>query len=253
MGGRASRGCPDHAAAAPHGAADLSSLPTVPGTGRPPARPIPLVRQSRWMRLLDVLIAGTVLLLSSPILALAALAVVLESRGGAIFRQGRVGLRGHEFEVLKLRTMVSGAEQMGAGLAVEQGDARITRVGNFLRRSSIDELPNLVNVLRGEMAIVGPRPTVRSQVEAYTDRQLGRLAVRPGITGLAQVSGRASLPWSERIEIDLTYIERRSLLMDLRIILRTPSPSSVVPGSTAVSGAAGAEPTAQPGSATHRC
>ena len=202
-------------------AADLSHLPTVPGIGPAEGRPIPLVHQSRPMRLLDVLIAGTVLVLSSPILAVAALAVVLESRGGAIFRQGRVGLRGHEFEVLKLRTMVQGAEGMGAGLAVEQGDARITRVGAFLRRTSIDELPNLVNVLRGEMAIVGPRPTVRSQVEAYTERQLGRLAVRPGITGLAQVSGRASLPWSERIEIDLRYIATRSLRLDLSIILRT--------------------------------
>lgn len=212
---------PDQTAAAPDGGADLSGLPTTPGIGPAAGRPIPLVHQSRWARALDVAIAGTVLVLSSPILALAALAVVLESRGGAIFRQGRVGLRGHEFEVMKLRTMVSGAEQMGAGLAVEQGDARITRVGNLLRRTSIDELPNLINVLRGEMAIVGPRPTVRSQVEQYTDRQLGRLAVRPGITGLAQVSGRASLPWSERIEIDLTYIEQRSLRMDLRIILRT--------------------------------
>ncbi|MBO9532771.1 MAG: sugar transferase [Solirubrobacteraceae bacterium] len=173
------------------------------------------------MRLVDLLIAGTVLVVTSPILAAAALAVVLESRGGAVFRQGRVGLRGHEFEVIKLRTMVQGAEGMGAGLAVEQGDARITRVGAFLRRTSIDELPNLVNVFRGEMAIVGPRPTVRSQVEAYTDRQLGRLAVRPGITGLAQISGRASLPWSERIEIDLAYIATRSLRSDVQIILRT--------------------------------
>lgn len=212
---------PDHTAQAPDGAADLSGLPTVTGVGPAAGRPIPEVRQSPLARALDVLIAGTVLVLSSPILAIAALAVVVESRGGAIFRQGRVGLRGHEFEVLKLRTMVAGAEQMGAGLAVEAGDARITRIGSFLRRSSIDELPNLVNVLRGEMAIVGPRPTVRSQVEQYTDRQLGRLAVRPGITGLAQVSGRASLPWSERIEIDLTYIERRSLRLDLQIILRT--------------------------------
>lgn len=211
---------PDQATVPP-GGADLSGLPTVPGVGPAAGRSIPLVRQARAMRLLDLLIAGTVLVLSSPILALAALAVVLESRGGALYRQGRVGLRGHEFEVLKLRTMVSGAEHMGAGLAVEQGDARITRVGAFLRRTSIDELPNLVNVLRGEMAIVGPRPTVRSQVEAYTDRQLGRLAVRPGITGLAQVSGRASLPWSERIEIDLRYIATRSLRLDLQIIVRT--------------------------------
>ncbi|MFT4036442.1 MAG: sugar transferase [Patulibacter sp.] len=211
---------PDQAAAPP-GGADLSHLPTVPGVGAAAGRPIPQVRQRPWLRAVDCLIAGTVLLLSSPILALAALAVVVESRGGALFRQGRVGLRGHEFEVIKLRTMVRGAEQLGAGLAVEQGDARITRVGAWLRRSSIDELPNLVNVLRGEMSIVGPRPTVRSQVEQYTDRQLGRLAVRPGITGLAQVSGRASLPWSERIELDLQYIAQRSLRLDARIMVRT--------------------------------
>ncbi len=201
--------------------ADLSQLPTVPGTGPAAGRPIPLVHAGRIRRAFDVLIAATVLLVTSPLLAAAALAVVLESRGGALYRQGRVGLRGQEFEVIKLRTMVQGAEHLGAGLAVDVGDARITRVGNFLRRTSIDELPNLVNVLRGEMAIVGPRPTVRSQVIEYTDRQLGRLAVRPGITGLAQVSGRASLPWAERIELDLHYIARRSLRLDFQILVRT--------------------------------
>lgn len=201
--------------------ADLSHLPTVPGVGPAAGRAIPFARQGPLRRALDLLIAGTLLILTAPIVAIAALAVVRESPGGAIYRQGRVGLRGHEFEVIKLRTMVSGAEHMGAGLAVDAGDARITRVGNFLRRTSIDELPNLINVLRGEMAIVGPRPTVASQVEQYSDRQLGRLAVRPGITGLAQVSGRASLPWSERIEIDLTYIEGRTLIRDLKIILAT--------------------------------
>lgn len=201
--------------------ADLSHLPTTPGTGPAAGRPIPLVHASPLARGLDVLIASVVLALTAPILAAAALAVVLESRGGALYRQGRVGLRGREFAVIKLRTMVQGAEHQGAGLAVDVGDARITRVGAFLRRTSIDELPNLVNVLRGEMAIVGPRPTVPSQVVDYSDRQLGRLAVRPGITGLAQVSGRASLPWPERIEIDLHYVARRSPLLDLRIILRT--------------------------------
>ncbi len=201
--------------------ADLSHLPTAPGVGPAAGRPIPKVRAGLLMRAFDLVIASTVLVLTAPILALAALAVTRESRGGALFRQGRVGLHGREFEVIKLRTMVQGAEGMGAGLAVDENDARITRVGNFLRRTSIDELPNLVNVLRGEMAIVGPRPTVPSQVVDYTDRQLGRLAVRPGITGLAQVSGRASLPWPERIEIDLHYVQTRSLKLDLQIILRT--------------------------------
>jgi lipopolysaccharide/colanic/teichoic acid biosynthesis glycosyltransferase len=201
--------------------ADLSHLPTVTGVGPAAGRPIPLVHASRLSRALDVLIAGAALVLTAPIVALAALAVTRESKGGALYRQGRVGLRGQEFDVIKLRTMVQGAEHLGAGLAVDVGDARITRVGAFLRRTSIDELPNLVNVLRGEMAIVGPRPTVARQVEQYEERQLGRLAVRPGITGLAQVSGRASLPWPERIEIDLDYIQRRSLRLDARIILRT--------------------------------
>lgn len=201
--------------------ADLSHLPTTPGVGPAAGRPIPLIHAGRLMRALDVVLAATLLVVTAPILAAAAFAVTRESKGGALFRQRRVGLRGREFDVIKLRTMVQGAETMGAGLAVDVGDSRITRVGNFLRRTSIDELPNLVNVLRGEMAIVGPRPTVPSQVVDYTDRQLGRLAVRPGITGLAQVSGRAALPWAERIEIDLHYIQHRSLKTDLQIILRT--------------------------------
>ncbi len=128
-----------------------------------------------------------------------------------IYRQRRSGLHGREFDVLKLRTMVDGAEHMGAGLAVNENDARITRVGAFLRRTSLDELPNLVNVLRGEMSLIGPRPTLPVQVAQYTERQRGRLAIKPGITGWAQVNGRASLPWSERIELDLYYIEHRSL------------------------------------------
>jgi len=172
-------------------------------------------------RLFDLAVAGTVLLLASPVLAVAAVAIALESRGGVLYRQRRVGLDGHEFDVLKLRTMVAGAEFQGAGLAVDAGDSRITRAGAFLRRTSIDELPNLVNVLRGEMAIIGPRPTVPSQVAAYTERQRGRLAVKPGITGWAQVNGRASLPWDERIEMDLWWIEHRSLRLDLEVLRRT--------------------------------
>jgi lipopolysaccharide/colanic/teichoic acid biosynthesis glycosyltransferase len=172
-------------------------------------------------RTLDVAVAATVLALSSPLLALAWIAIRLESRGAAIYRQRRVGLDGHEFDVLKLRTMVEGAEKLGAGLAVDKGDARITRVGALLRRTSLDELPNLVNVLRGEMSIVGPRPTLPGQVAQYTERERGRLAVRPGITGWAQVNGRASLPWSERIELDLWYIDHRSWRLDLAILLRS--------------------------------
>jgi lipopolysaccharide/colanic/teichoic acid biosynthesis glycosyltransferase len=174
---------------------------------------------SRRKRALDVAVAGTMLVVSAPIVGLAALAVRLESPGHPIYRQRRVGLHGHAFEVYKLRTMVSGAEHMGAGMAIDEGDSRITRVGALLRRTSVDELPNLVNVLRGEMSLVGPRPTIQVQVDQYTDRQRGRLTVRPGLTGWAQVNGRASLPWSQRIELDLEYIERASLRLDLRILV----------------------------------
>lgn len=172
-------------------------------------------------RAFDVVVAGGVLAASSPLIALAIVAIRLESRGNPIYRQRRVGLDGREFDVLKLRTMVDGAENLGAGLAVDAGDARITRVGALLRRTSIDELPNLVNVLRGEMAIVGPRPTLPAQVAQYTERERGRLAIRPGITGWAQVNGRASLPWAQRIELDLWYIEHRSWRLDLRILWRS--------------------------------
>src|SRR4051795_3815471 len=172
-------------------------------------------------RIFDVLVAGGVLLITSPVVALAVIAIRLESKGHPIYRQRRIGQHGRAFDVLKLRTMVSGAERMGAGLAVDDGDSRITRVGALLRRTSIDELPNLVNVLRGEMSIIGPRPTVPVQVEQYTPRQRGRLALKPGITGWAQVNGRTSLPWSERIELDLWYIEHRSWRLDLQILTKT--------------------------------
>jgi lipopolysaccharide/colanic/teichoic acid biosynthesis glycosyltransferase len=170
---------------------------------------------------LDIVVSSLALLVSAPVLALAAVAIRCESPGAVIYRQRRIGLDGRPFEVLKLRTMVHGAEHVGPGLAINENDSRITRVGAFLRRTSLDELPNLVNVLRGEMSLVGPRPTLPVQVEQYTERQLGRLALRPGITGWAQVNGRASLPWSERIELDLYYIEHRSLALDLKILWRT--------------------------------
>jgi lipopolysaccharide/colanic/teichoic acid biosynthesis glycosyltransferase len=172
-------------------------------------------------RALDIVVSALALAVSAPVLALAAIAIRLESAGPVIYRQRRSGLHGREFDVLKLRTMVDGAEHIGAGLAVNENDARITRVGALLRRTSLDELPNLVNVLRGEMSLIGPRPTLPAQVERYTERQRGRLAVKPGITGWAQVNGRASLPWTERIELDLYYIEHRSLALDTRILWRT--------------------------------
>jgi lipopolysaccharide/colanic/teichoic acid biosynthesis glycosyltransferase len=174
-------------------------------------------------RATDIVVSALLLLLSAPVLLAAILAIRLTSRGKAIYRQRRSGLYGVQFDMLKLRTMVDGAEHIGAGLAVNANDSRITRVGALLRRTSLDELPNLLNVLRGEMTLVGPRPTLPAQVAQYTARQHGRLSVKPGITGWAQVNGRASLPWSERIELDLYYIEHRSLLLDLRILARTPT------------------------------
>jgi lipopolysaccharide/colanic/teichoic acid biosynthesis glycosyltransferase len=174
-------------------------------------------------RAVDIVVSALALALTAPVLAIAVLAIRLESRGPAIYRQRRSGLHGEQFDMLKLRTMVDGAEHIGAGLAVNANDSRITRAGAFLRRTSLDELPNLVNVLRGDMSLVGPRPTLPAQVAQYTTRQRRRLAVKPGITGWAQVNGRASLPWSQRIELDLYYVEHRSLALDLRILMRTPA------------------------------
>jgi lipopolysaccharide/colanic/teichoic acid biosynthesis glycosyltransferase len=172
-------------------------------------------------RALDVIVAAVGLVLVSPVLLLAALAIRIEGGGAVIYRQRRIGKHGAEFELLKLRTMVAGSDPVGVGTVVTRDDPRVTRVGRFLRRLSIDELPNLVNVLRGEMAIVGPRPTIEAQVRDYTARQRRRLEVRPGITGWAQIRGRAGIPWEERIELDIWYVEHRSLALDLRILGRT--------------------------------
>ena len=173
-------------------------------------------------RALDAVAAALGLAVTSPLLAASALAIKLEDGGPVVYRQTRVGKDGEDFELLKLRTMVVGAEKKGAGYAVDVGDSRITRVGRILRRTSVDELPQLWNVVRGEMSLIGPRPTLRYQVETYTARQRRRLDVRPGLTGWAQVHGRAALPWAERIELDVWYVEHRSPLVDLKILLRTP-------------------------------
>jgi lipopolysaccharide/colanic/teichoic acid biosynthesis glycosyltransferase len=169
----------------------------------------------------DLLIGGTAAILTAPLVAVLALLIRLETAGHPIYTQTRSGRAGQEFQIFKLRTMVRGAEFTGAGLAIQEGDDRITRMGQFLRRYSLDELPNLWNVVRGEMSIIGPRPTLPVQVQQYTEHQRGRLAVKPGITGWAQVNGRASLPWTERIELDIWYVQHRSLALDLRILLRT--------------------------------
>jgi lipopolysaccharide/colanic/teichoic acid biosynthesis glycosyltransferase len=184
-------------------------------------KPIRPHRTGVAVRVLDLVVGGVGAVLSAPLVALAMLGIRLESPGHPLYRQTRVGKDGRQFEIFKLRTMVSGAERIGAGLAIREGDDRITRVGSLLRRTSLDELPNLWNVVRGEMSIVGPRPTIQVQVDQYSERQRGRLAVKPGITGWAQVNGRASLPWSERIELDLWYVEHRSIRLDLWILART--------------------------------
>ena len=173
-------------------------------------------------RALDLAGAALGLALASPFLGAAAVAIKLDDRGPVLYRQRRVGKDGREFELLKLRTMVAGAEWQGAGWAVDRGDPRITRAGRVLRRLSLDEVPQLWNVLRGEMSLIGPRPTLAYQVEQYSPRQRRRLDVRPGITGWAQIQGRASLPWEERIELDVWYVEHRSPWVDLKILARTP-------------------------------
>jgi lipopolysaccharide/colanic/teichoic acid biosynthesis glycosyltransferase len=176
----------------------------------------------RLNRALDAAVAALGLAVASPLLAAAAVAIRLEDGGPVLYRQTRVGRDGVDFELLKLRTMVEGAERQGAGFAVDEGDPRITKVGAVLRKLSIDELPQLWNVVRGEMSLIGPRPTLRYQVERYDERQRRRLDVLPGITGWAQIHGRASLSWPERIELDVWYVEHRSPLVDLTILLRTP-------------------------------
>jgi lipopolysaccharide/colanic/teichoic acid biosynthesis glycosyltransferase len=176
--------------------------------------------QSAISPALDKLIAAIALTITAPLLAAAMVAIRLETPGAPIFKQRRVGKDGMPFDMYKLRTMVSGSDR-GPDLPLSQGDPRITRTGALLRRYSLDELPNLVNVLRGEMAIVGPRPTIPPQVERYSDHQRRRLEVKPGLTGWAQVNGRVSLSWPERIELDIWYVEHRSLLLDLRILAKT--------------------------------
>lgn len=165
--------------------------------------------------------AAVGLLLASPVLLVAAIAIKLTSRGPVIYRQRRIGKDGAAFELYKLRTMQVGADPVGVGTPVLEGDPRVTAAGRVLRRFSLDELPNLVNVLRGDMAIVGPRPTLEAQVDLYTPRQRRRLEVKPGLTGWAQVNGRAGIPWEDRIELDVWYVDHRSLGLDVRILART--------------------------------
>jgi lipopolysaccharide/colanic/teichoic acid biosynthesis glycosyltransferase len=172
-------------------------------------------------RPVDVVLAAFGLVIAAPVLAVAAVAIKLTSRGPVIYRQRRIGKDGAPFDLYKLRTMQLGADPVGVGTPVLEGDPRVTPAGRVLRRFSLDELPNLVNVLRGDMAIVGPRPTLEAQVDLYTPRQRRRLEVKPGLTGWAQVNGRAGIPWEERIELDVWYVDHRSPRLDARILART--------------------------------
>jgi lipopolysaccharide/colanic/teichoic acid biosynthesis glycosyltransferase len=172
-------------------------------------------------RALDLIIAGGGLLLGAPLFVVAIVAIVINSPGNPIYRQRRIGRKGQPFYLYKLRTMVPGAHNIGPGIFLQEGDKRITRVGALLRRLSFDEFPNLFNVIKGEMSIVGPRPTVAWQVEQYTSHQRRRLEVKPGITGWAQINGRASLPWARRIELDIWYVDHCTLRLDLMILVRT--------------------------------
>jgi lipopolysaccharide/colanic/teichoic acid biosynthesis glycosyltransferase len=202
--------------------------------------PEPPVRPKKGLpRAADLAIAAVGLVVLSPLLLAAAIAIKLESRGPVLYRQRRVGKDGLIFELFKLRTMRQGADPVGVGTAVTVDDPRVTRVGQLLRRYSLDELPNLINVLRGEMRIVGPRATLPAQVELYTPRQLRRLDLRPGVTGWAQIHGRAGIPWEERIELDVWYVEHRSLWLDLRILAKTPGALLGGAGSVAVDSYAG--------------
>jgi lipopolysaccharide/colanic/teichoic acid biosynthesis glycosyltransferase len=182
-------------------------------------------------RALDLTVASSVGILASPLLAAVAIAVKLEGGGPILFRQERIGRHGRPFDILKFRTLVDAPARDPADYLISASDPRIGRVGAFLRRWSLDELPQLWNVLRGEMSIVGPRPTLRYQVELYDDFQRRRLEVLPGVTGWAQISGRNELSWPERIELDIWYVDHRSFLLDLRILVRTTAtlfkPSSI--------------------------
>jgi lipopolysaccharide/colanic/teichoic acid biosynthesis glycosyltransferase len=169
----------------------------------------------------DRFLAALGLLVLSPVLIAAAIWIKLDSRGPVFYRQQRVGEGERPFEMLKLRTMAAGSDPVGVGTAVLRDDPRVTRSGRFLRRTSLDEIPNLVNVLRGEMAIVGPRPTLAAHVEHFSIAGHARFAVLPGITGWAQVQGRAGIPWEERVELDAWYAEHRSPWLDARILAKT--------------------------------
>lgn len=171
--------------------------------------------------LLDRIFSLILIILLAPLFIILILCTKLDSKGPVFFLQERVGKGGRIFRILKFRTMIPNAIQIGSGVYTEDNDPRITRIGRFLRRTSLDELPQLINILKGDMSFIGPRPTLEYQVKEYDDFQKKRLLMKPGVTGLAQINGRNSISWPERIRYDVTYIESWSLFLDLKIFLKT--------------------------------
>ena len=175
-------------------------------------------------RFFDIILSLLGLIILSPILLITAIAIKAESKGPVIFKQERIGKNGKVFKIYKFRSMVVGAEKMGTGVYSKKGDSRVTKVGKFIRMTSIDELPQLVNIIKGEMSIIGPRPVLTYhpwKYEEYTEEQLKRFDVRPGITGWAQIHGRKDVEWNNRIKMDVYYVENISLKLDLKIFLKT--------------------------------
>ena len=175
-------------------------------------------------RLIDTIISTITLIVLSPLMLLTAVAVKLESKGPAIFKQRRLGLHGKEFYIYKFRSMVQNAEHTGSGVYSGKGDARVTRVGRFIRATSIDELPQTLNILKGDMSLIGPRPPLTYHpwpIEQYTEEQRHMFDVRPGITGWAQVYGRKTVEWNKRIEMNCWYADHVSLWLDIKILFMT--------------------------------
>ena len=171
----------------------------------------------------DVVVGVFLLLLIIPILVFIAVVIKLDSSGPVFFKQQRVGIKGKPFSIYKFRTMIVNAVNIGAGLNIVDNDPRITAVGKILRDWSLDELPQIINIVKGEMSFIGPRPTLQYQVDNYTDHQRKRLNMKPGVTGWAQINGRNNISWEERIELDVWYVDNWSLWLDMKIVLKTPT------------------------------
>lgn len=177
-----------------------------------------------FKRVIDFIFSLILLIATSPLLLIVAIAIKLESKGPILFKQNRLGLNGENFKIYKFRSMVENAEKIGTGVYSFKGDSRVTKVGAFIRKTSLDELPQLLNILKGEMSVIGPRPTLEYHpwpLEEYTQEQRKRFNLRPGVTGLAQVNGRKEVPWAERIVMDVKYTSNVGMLLDLNIFVKT--------------------------------